>query len=170
LEGIFTKTGLEFLELLSKLSKKGDFKMASTTIDTRGTVDSSSGTGLTVSVPAVFAYLPETSVQAIAASGSIVNPGVYTINNATAAGVYLPSPASVPGGIIVFRTLGTAGQQHFLTGSASDNLGKFMTNGTSNGSKLTIGGTVGHSVSLISDGLSFCVTAVSGTAPAFAGT
>jgi len=150
--------------------------MASTTIDTRGTVDSSSGTGLTVSVPATFTnvstftYLPETNVQTVAASGSITYPGVYTISNPTEAGVFLPSPATIPGGVVVFRSLGTAGKQHFLTGSASDALGKFLTNGTGAGSKLTIGSGVGHSVSLISDGLSFCVIAVSGTAPAFAGT
>jgi hypothetical protein len=144
--------------------------MASTTIDTRGTVDASSGTGLTVSVPATFTYLPETTVQTVAASGSITYPGVYTISNPTEAGVFLPSPATIPGGVVVFRSLGTAGKQHFLTGSASDALGKFLTNGTGAGSKLTIGSGVGHSVSLISDGLSFCVIAVSGTAPAFAGT
>jgi len=150
--------------------------MASTTIDTRGTVDSSSGTGLTVSVPATFTnvstftYLPETNVQTVAASGSITYPGVYTISNPTEAGVFLPNPSTMPGGVVVFRSLGTAGKQHFLTGSASDALGKFLTNGTGAGSKLTIGSGVGHSVSLISDGLSFCVIAVSGTAPAFAGT
>jgi hypothetical protein len=141
-----------------------------TTIDTRGTIDTPTGASLTVSVPATFTYLPETAVQAVAASGSITHPGVYTINNATEAGVFLPGPSTIPGGVVVLRTLGTAGKQHFLTGSASDNLGKFMTNGTANGSKLTIGGAVGHSVSLISDGLSFCVLAVSGTAPAFSGT
>ncbi len=150
--------------------------MASTIIDGRGTVDSSSGTGLTVGVASTFnntvsmVYTPSTTVQTIAASGSITYPGVYTITNATPAGVFLPNPSTIPGGVVVFRTLGAAGQQHFLTGSSADNLGKFLTNGTSNGSKLTIGGTIGHSVSLVSDGLSFCVIAVSGTAPAFAGT
>ena len=141
-----------------------------TTIDTRGTIDTSTGASLTVSVPATFTYLPETTVQTIAASGSITHPGVYTISNPTEAGVFLPNPSTIPGGVVVFRSLGAAGKQHFLTGSASDTLGKFLTNGTGAGSKLTIGSGVGHSVSLISDGLSFCVLAVSGTAPAFSGT
>jgi hypothetical protein len=145
-----------------------------TTIDTRGTIDTPTGASLTVSVPATFTYLPETTVQTIEASGSITHPGVYTISNPTEAGVFLPNPSTMPGGVVVFRSLGTAGKQHFLTGSAADTLGKFMTNGSvtngANGSRLTIGSGVGHSVSLISDGLSFCVLAVSGTAPAFSGT
>jgi hypothetical protein len=87
-----------------------------TTIDTRGTIDTPTGASLTVSVPATFTYLPETAVQAVEASGSITHPGVYTINNATEAGVFLPGPSTIPGGVVVLRTLGTAGKQHFLTG------------------------------------------------------
>ncbi len=151
--------------------------MASTTIDGRGTVDSSSGTGLTVSVPATFTdaatftYLPETNTQTVAASGSITYPGVYTITNVSSAGVFLPNPSTIPGGVVVFRTLGAAGgQRHFLTASVT-NLGKFITDGTDagQGSRVTLSTAVGSSVSLISDGLSFCVIGNSGSL-AFAGT
>jgi hypothetical protein len=141
--------------------------MASTTIDARGTVDSSSGTGLTVSVPATFTYLPETTVQAIDASGSITYPGVYTLSNVTPAGVFLPAPSTVPGGVIVFRTLGSAAQRHFLTGTSAADLGVFITNGTTGGSKLTLGGTIGSSVALISDGRNFLQMSYSGSAPTY---
>lgn len=150
--------------------------MASTTIDGRGTVDSSSGTGLTVQVSSSFnstatfnsdvsmTNTPYSTAQVVAASGSITYPGVYTINNATAAGVHLPAPSTIPGGVIVFRTAGSAGQQHFLTGTAAANLGKFIVaSPNSKGSKVSLETVVGSSVSLISDGLNFCVLTSSGS-------
>jgi hypothetical protein len=147
--------------------------MASTKIDTRGTVDSSSGTGLTVDVASTFnssvsmVYTPSTTVQAIDASGSITYPGVYTLSNVTPAGVFLPAPSTVPGGMIVFRTLGSAAQRHFLTGTSDADLGVFITNGTTGGSKLTLGGTIGSSVALISDGRNFLQMSYSGSAPTY---
>lgn len=144
--------------------------MASTTIGGRGTIDSSSGTGLTVTVPATFTHTPYTTAQSLAASGSATYPGVYTLSNATAAGHFLPNPASYPGGVYTFRSLGTAGQAHFLTGTTSDNLGAFLTQGyigalrdNQQGSRITLGTAVGSSVTLVSDGLNFCVMANSGT-------
>ena len=149
--------------------------MASTTIDTRGTVDNSTGTGLTVSVASTFASTvsmastPTTTVQALAASASITNPGVYTLGNATPSGYTMPAPSSVPGGVFSFRI--TTAQAHFLTGAAADTLGKFMTDGTGNGSKLTFASPViGNSLTLVSDGNSFCVMARSGSAGTFSGT
>jgi len=149
--------------------------MASTTIDSRGTVDFSSGTGLTVSVASTFAgtvsmaATPTTTVQALAASASITSPGVYSLGNVTPSGYTLPTPASVPGGVFSFRI--TTAQAHFLTGSAADTLGKFLTDGSGAGSRLTFASpVVGNSLTLISDGSSFCVMARSGSAGTFAGT
>ena len=147
--------------------------MASTTIDTRGTVDNSAGTGLTVSVASTFASTismastPTSPLQALTASGSVTQPGVYTLNNTTAAGYFLPTPSSVPGGVFIFRSLGTAGQRHFLTGATADDLGVFITNGTTGGSKVTLGGAVGSSAIFISDGRNFLQTAYSGSAPTY---
>ncbi len=147
--------------------------MASTVIDTRGTVDFSSGEGLTVSVTASFDntvvmdYMPYTTVQALTdPSGSMVRPGVYTAGHTNVSGYYLPAPSTVPGGVFTFRS--TTAFAHFLTSSATT-LGKFMTDGTGAGSKLTIGAAAGSSVTLVSDGLSFCVQTRSGSIT-FAGT
>lgn len=156
--------------------------MASTTISGRGTVDNSSGAGLTVTVDSTFSaaanftnavtmsYSPTTSAQSLTASGSVTYPGLYTLSNATEAGYFLPNPANAPGGVFTFRTLGAAGKAHFLTGTNGDNLGRFITQGyigaagsNQRGSKLTLDSTIGSSVTLISDGLNFCVMANSGT-------
>ena len=106
-----------------------------TTIDSRGTVDSSAGANLTVSVASTFqnvvtmSYGPTFAAMALTASGSATYPGLYTLNNVTEAGYYLPNPASFPGGVYIFRSLGTAGKAHFLTGTDANNLGKFITQG-----------------------------------------
>lgn len=155
--------------------------MARTIIDARGTVDFSSGTGLTVSVPSTFSdtvittgavsmtSLPSTTTQALAASASITVPGVYTLSNVTPSGYFLPAPSTVPGGVFSFR-IGTA-QAHFLTGSTANALGKFLTDGQGAGSRLTFASPViGNSLTLISDGLSFCVITRSGSFGTFAGT
>ena len=149
--------------------------MARTIIDARGTVDFSSGTGLTVSVPSTFSdtvsmtSLPSTTTQALEASASITVPGVYTLSNVTPSGYFLPAPSTVPGGVFSFR-IGTA-QAHFLTGSTADALGKFLTDGQGAGSRLTFASPViGNSLTLISDGLSFCVVTRSGSFGTFAGT
>ena len=84
----------------------------------------------------------------------------------TPSGYLLPNPANVPGGVYVFRAL--SAQAHFLTASSA-NRGKFITDGTAAGSKVTIGDVVGSSISLISDGLSFCKIANSGSVT-FSGT
>lgn len=152
--------------------------MSRTVINNAGTVDYAAGSGLTVETAATFTgatvfsssisavNLPTSPVQALIASASVSSPGIYTLNNATPAGYLLPNPASVPGGVYVFRSLSS--QAHFLTASSADR-GKFITNGTANGSKVTIDAVVGSSISLISDGLSFCTIANSGSV-AFSGT
>ena len=152
--------------------------MSRTVINDVGTVDFAGGSGLTVETTATFTgatvfsssisavNLPTSPVQALVASASVSSPGIYTLDNVTPAGYFLPNPANVPGGVYVFRSLSS--QAHFLTASSA-NRGKFITNGTANGSKVTIGAVVGSSISLISDGLSFCKIANSGSV-AFSGT
>ena len=147
--------------------------MSRTLISDVGTVDYAAGSGLTVTSDAAFSgsvamvTTPTSPLQALTASGSVTQPGVYTLNNTTAAGYYLPTPASVPGGVFIFRSLGTAGQRHFLTGAVADDLGVFITNGTTGGSKVTLGGAVGSSAIFVSDGRNFLQTAYSGSAPTY---
>lgn len=147
--------------------------MSRTVIDTRGTIDFSSGEGLTVSVSASFDgtvemdRMPYTVVSALTdPSGSMIFPGVYTAGHTAPSGYYLPAPSTVPGGVFTFRS--TTAFAHWLTSSV-DSFGKFMTDGTGAGSQLTIANTIGSSVTLISDGNKFCVMARSGSIT-FAGT
>ena len=134
---------------------------------TRGLVqETGSGISLT-SNSIVLSSLPTSTVQAIAAAATVTSPGVYTLSgSAGAIGATLPVPSDVPGGVFVFRS--TSASAHFLTGSASSagvNIFAGMAGATpaNLGQKVTFPATIGSSVSLVSDGLSYCVMAASGS-------
>lgn len=110
--------------------------------------------------------LPTTPVQAITAASAVTSPGVYTVSGSAIVEVTMPDPSSVPGGVFVFRA--ASAHAHDLTGSAAVagvNIFAGMAGATpaNNGQNLALENVVGSSVSLISDGLSFCVLAASGT-------
>ena len=130
-----------------------------------------SGKGLVQEAGAGFELesTPFTSVQPITTTlSSITSPGVYTVSGVSAAlTTFVPNPSSIPGGIVVVRAVGT-GRAHILTGSsgvAGVNIFAGMAGATPNnlGQKITFPAATGASVSLISDGLSYCVMAASGT-------
>lgn len=124
------------------------------------TVDS--GVTFTSTTAPTFTATPISTLQAKTADTTITAPGVYTVSssNATALGMTMPLASSVPGGFFTFRS--TSAHQHFLTASAGD-VGRIFTDGTSVGWKLAIAGTIGSSVSVVSDGKNYCVLAKSGT-------
>jgi hypothetical protein len=100
-------------------------------------------------------------------SGTITQPGVYTISSSIAAGplsTIMPLASAVPGGVFVFRNL--SADANFLTGSAEAAGTKvFRSNadaGLTRGSKLALTTGIGNSVTLVSDGVNFCVLANSG--------
>ena len=106
-----------------------------------------------------FSTLPFAVVQTQnTSSGSVSQPGVYTVSGAAVVTTVLPDAAVVPGGLFVFRSLST--QAHALTGSV---VGNIFTDGTAAGKNVALRNVVGSSVSLLSDGLSYCIVAKSGS-------
>jgi hypothetical protein len=128
--------------------------------------EAGSGISLT-SDSIVFSSLPTSTVQAIAASSAVTAPGVYTLSgSAGAIGATLPVPSDVPGGTFIFRS--TSASAHFLTGSTASagvNIFAGMAGATpaNVGQKLAFPAVIGSSVTLVSDGLSYCFSAASGT-------
>lgn len=127
----------------------------------RGLVQES-GTGVQ------FSELPFSPVQAISTTlSTITSPGVYTVTaSAGTLTTYLPAPSSIPGGMITVRSLSPSA--HALTGSsavAGVNIfrGPPATGATVTGQKFTFAATTGETVTLISNGLAYCVAAGSGS-------
>ena len=114
-----------------------------------------------------FSELPFSPVQAITATGTtITKPGVYTVSGASALTTTVPNPSSVPGGVVIVRAI--SDKAHILTGSsavAGVNIFRSSPLATANvtGQKITFAATVGETVTLISDGLAFCIAAGSGS-------
>ena len=129
----------------------------------------SAGSGATFTVgDAGFTLdvLPKSTVSAKSAATTFIQPGAYTLSSSAVLTGTMPLASSVPGGIFVFRA-GSA-HAHVLTASAEDNGTLAFVHGGlnmtgSHGSKLALTAAVGNSVSLLSDGLSFCVLTQSGT-------
>lgn len=101
--------------------------------------------------------LPTSPVQAKTASTSVTTPGVYTLSGTSALTLTLPAPSAVPGGVFVLRNL--SAKAHVLSGTGGVN----FTDGTVMGGQIALAAAVGNSVSVISDGLNYCVLAKSGT-------
>jgi len=114
-----------------------------------------------------FSALPFSPVQAITTTGtSIAAPGVYTVSGASALTTTMPTPASIPGGMVIVRAV--SNKAHILTGSADVagvNIFRSspMTTPNVTGQKFTFAATVGETVTLVSDGLAFCIAAGSGS-------
>ena len=110
----------------------------------------------------VLQYTPTVSSAIGLVTGDAASlPGVYTISGSSAASVTMPLAADALGGVFVFRN--TSAQAHFLTGSSEAAGTTVFTNGTSKGSKLALAAAVGNSVTLVSDGVNFCVLGNSGS-------
>ena len=112
---------------------------------------------------------PFTPIQTITDTATVDAPGVYLLNKSGGdIRINMPTAASVPGGVFVFRQANASPRQHFLTGSQEASgtkvfaglLGAIPAN---RGGKLTFPALQNSSVTLISDGVSFCVMAASGS-------
>ena len=110
-----------------------------------------------------FSELPFSPVQAQTAAATITVPGVYSISASTAGALEmtLPLAASFPGGLFVFRA--ASADAHFVTASAETMGTDALTNGVSKGSKLALAAVIGSSVTLLSDGVNYCVLGNSGS-------
>ena len=115
----------------------------------------------------VFSSLPTSAVQAITTdAATITAPGVYTVSGAGALTTFVPAPSSIPGGTVIVRSL--SAHAHALTGSAAVaglNIFRSSPLDTANvvGQKLTLASAAGNTITLISDGLAFCIAAGSGS-------
>jgi len=115
----------------------------------------------------VFSSLPTSAVQAITTDGATITaPGVYTVSGGGALTTFVPAPSAIPGGTVIVRSL--SGHAHALTGSAAVaglNIFRSSPLATANvvGQKLTLASAAGNTITLISDGLAFCVAAGSGS-------
>jgi len=115
----------------------------------------------------VFSSLPTSAVQAITTNGATITaPGVYTVSGTSALTTVLPAPSAIPGGTVIVRAV--SDKAHALTGSAAVaglNIFRSSPLATANvvGQKFTFAATVGETVTLVSDGLAFCIAAGSGS-------
>lgn len=134
--------------------------------DATGIFQIRDGSGVEISSPVTFSSFPTVAVAAQTAPATLVNPGVYTLSGGSAQTWVMPTAASVPGGTFIFRCL--SAHAHVLTGSQEAPGTKVFAGfpgGTpdTNGSRLTLPAVVGSSVALVSDGVSFLLTAASGS-------
>jgi len=132
---------------------------------TRGLIQET-GSGITLNADVItFSTLPSSAVQAVTADSAITSGGVYTIASSGALTITVPPPSSLPGATLIFRSL--SAHTHKITGSAAAGPNIFAGHPgaipANSGQRITFPATVGTSVSLISDGLSYCVAATSGT-------
>ena len=132
---------------------------------TRGLVQES-GSGVTLNADAItFSTLPSSAVQAVTSTSAVTSGGVYTLSSSAALTVSVPPPSSLPGATLIFRSAST--HAHKITGSAAAGPNIFAGNPSqspgNSGQRITFPTILGTSVSLISDGLSYCITATSGT-------
>jgi len=115
----------------------------------------------------VFSSLPTSAVQAITTNAATITaPGVYTVAGSGILTTFVPAPSAIPGGTVIVRSL--SNHAHALTGSsavAGLNIFRSSPLVTANvvGQKFTFAATAGETVTLISDGLAFCVAAGSGS-------
>ena len=133
--------------------------------DSQGLVQSS-GSGVEINSSVRFSTLPTATVSAQTETATLTSPGVYTLSGSAAVTWVMPTAASVPGGMLVFRS--ASAHAHAVTGSQETNGTKVfagMAGATpaNQGSKLALEAVQGCSVALVSDGLSFLVTAASGS-------
>jgi len=118
----------------------------------------------------IFSATPTTTVRSITSDTTVAAAGVYTLT--ASQGVLttvLPLASAIPGGQLIFRSASPSA--HILTGS-QESVGTKVIAGipgssvagvSAQGSRLTLPGVVGSSVSLVSDGASFMVVGLSGS-------
>lgn len=112
---------------------------------------------------ASFESLPYTPVQTVSQTGNvtITSPGVYVLSSSTGGAhvATLPPEAAFPGANFIFR-LGSADA---FTVVATNIAGRVGLAPTGDGTTLTFPATIGTSAVLVSDGLSYCLVAGSGS-------
>jgi len=145
--------------------------MPKTVINNAQGVNVKSGNGTSIKNAATFsgdivqATSPVTTLQAKTAAATLTQPGTYTISGSAALSMVMPLASAVPGGVFSFRAI--SAHAHTITGSAETSGVTVFCDppgaGSTHGSKMSLGGDVGNSAVVISDGKNFCVLAGSGS-------
>lgn len=135
----------------------------STTIDpTLGVVSVTDPQG--AAAPGTVTISGLTQAATTLPTGSTLTPGqagVVLLGGGAVSQLVMPLAASSQGEMFVIRS--TSARAHFLTGSQEASGTKVFTDGTNNGSKLTLAAVAGSSVAMLSDGVSFIVVGKSGS-------
>jgi len=154
-----------------------------TKVTDKGLIEEGTASGLNVQVPTTIAGATTISgavtvTGAMTVNGGMVSTvaaktaaltaltagGVYTLSGTTPgwiAGVSLPAASGQAGAKYTLRNLNAAA--NYVT-AAADTAGTTpITDGTDHGSKMALEAAVGSSVTFMSDGLNWLVTASSGT-------
>ena len=142
-----------------------------TTVKTRinsakGAVTTLNDTGVSIEANSAnygFSPYKVDSVNAITSTTTLVpgHAGLTTISSSTALTLTMPSASLAPGAMFTFRNL--SAHAHALTGSQEVAGTLVFCDATNHGSKIALSNTVGRSVSLLCDGLSFMVLGSSGS-------
>lgn len=139
----------------------------STTIDSKGVVSTGKDAGIALKSPTtIHETLTVKSgslmdLTPIVATSTITRGGIFTVSGSAALTLTVPNPASFPGTDLMVRSL--SAHAHLLSSSLGTQDDVAFTDGTSLGSRIALTAAVGSSVALKSDGLSWLVTAASGT-------
>ena len=110
---------------------------------------------------------PRFAENATTANVTVTEPGLYILSAAFAITITMPAVSQSAGGMFIFRNKST--QAHLLScsneinGTKSFCANPVVTASVGQGSKITLPGVVGSSVTLFCDGLNFCVAAASGS-------
>ena len=103
------------------------------------------------------------TINAITSAGTLTaaNAGLNTVSGSSAIVSVMPPASAVPGALFTFRNL--SAKAHALTGSQETAGTKVFCDGTDSGSKVALSSTVGRSITLLSDGVSFVILGTSGS-------
>ena len=104
-------------------------------------------------------YQKPVNTAADATTLTAADAGAHVLSGETPVAT-LPTAASVPGTIWTFRRGSSAAN---ITGSQEVTDTQVFSDGTNNGSRITLGGVTGDSVALMSDGTNFLVIGSSGS-------
>lgn len=142
----------------------------------KGVVSTNGNTGLQVEKDGNhygFAPYKVDSITAKTASATMVpgDAGVLTLSGTSALTMVMPLASASPGAMFTVRNI-SEGKQHILTGSQEAGGTKVFSDAVSQGSKLTMSGAIGTTVSLLCDGANFIVlgctmSGVSSQGPAY---
>jgi hypothetical protein len=104
-------------------------------------------------------FLPykQDSVAYHSATGTVSDAGLIYITGSAAVTARLPAASQWAGSMFCFKSTGNEGVQHIVSASNETGGTRAITDGLTKGSRLTLSGGIGNSVTLFCDGTNFTV-------------